>query len=83
MIDLGRNDIITKVTLLSSHLALPREGHLESSSACYGPCWSEIQSQMVYDPSNPEIDHCKFKECDWSEFYRDAKQAISINAPEP
>ena len=29
MIELGRIYIITKVSLLSSHVALPREGHLE------------------------------------------------------
>ena len=27
MIDLGRIDIITELSLLSSHVALPREGH--------------------------------------------------------
>ena len=27
IIELGRNDIITNVLLLSSHVALPREGH--------------------------------------------------------
>ena len=31
----------------------------------------------------PEIDHSVFKECDWLEFYRDAKEAIPVNAPEP
>ena len=31
MIELGRIDIITKVLLLSSHVALPKEGHLETA----------------------------------------------------
>ena len=31
MIELGRIDIITKVSLLSSQVALPREGHLEAA----------------------------------------------------
>ena len=30
MIELGRIDIITEVSLLSSHMALPIEGHLEA-----------------------------------------------------
>ena len=34
IINLGRIDIITKVSLFSSHVALPREGHLDA--------WSEI-----------------------------------------
>ena len=29
-VELGRVDIITEVSLLASHLALPREGHLEA-----------------------------------------------------
>ena len=31
MIELGRIDIITEVSLLLSHVALPREGHLEAA----------------------------------------------------
>ena len=40
-------------------------------------------SRLVYDPLYPEIDHSVFKECDWSEFYRDVKEAVPVNAPEP
>ena len=43
----------------------------------------KYNSRLVYDPSYPEIDHSVFKECDWSEFYRDAKEAIPVNAPKP
>ena len=31
IIEIGRTEIITKVTLLSSHTALPREAHLEAA----------------------------------------------------
>ena len=31
MIELGRVDIMMEVSLLSSHVALPREGHLEAA----------------------------------------------------
>ena len=37
--------------------------------------------RLVYDPTYPEIDHSVFKECDLSEFYTDAKEAIPVNAP--
>ena len=37
----------------------------------------------MYDPSYPEIDHNVFKKWDWSEFYRDAKEAVPMNAAEP
>ena len=29
------------------------------------------------------IQNSVFKQCDWSEFYRDAKEIIPMNAPEP
>ena len=31
MVEVGRIDIMTKVLLWSSHVALPREGHLEAA----------------------------------------------------
>ena len=39
-------------------------------------------SRLVYDPLYPEKDHSVFKECYWSEFCRDAKEAIPINVPD-
>ena len=40
-------------------------------------------SRLVYDPSYSEIDHNVFKKIVWSEFYRDAIDAITINDTEP
>ena len=40
-------------------------------------------SRLVCDPFYPEMDHSVFKKCDQSEFYRDAKEAIPMNAAEP
>ena len=37
--------------------------------------------RLGYYPLYPEIDHNVFKECDWSEFYRDVNKTISINTP--
>ena len=39
-------------------------------------------SRLVFDTSYQEIDHSVFKKCDWSEFNRDAKESIPMNAPE-
>ena len=83
MIELERIDIITEVSLLSSHVALPKEGHLEATVHFMAHVGQRYDSRLVYDPSYPEIDHNDFKECDWSDFYRDAKEAVSVNASEP
>ena len=82
MIKLGRMDIITKVLLLSSHVALPREGHLDTAVHLIAHDGQRYNSRLVYDPSYPEIDHSVFKKCDWSEFFRDSKEALPMNAPE-
>ena len=81
MIELGRIDIITKVLLLSSHVALPREGYLEAVVHVMAHVGLRYNSRLVYDPSYPEVYHGNFKKCDWSEFYRDAKEAMQMNAP--
>ena len=37
----------------------------------------------VYNFSHLEIHHSVFNDCDWSESYRDAMEAIPVHAPEP
>ena len=83
MIKLGRIDIITKVSLLSSHVALHREGHLEAAIHIMAHVGQRYNSRLVYDPLYLEIDHNFLKKCDWSEFYGDAKEAIPMNTQEP
>jgi hypothetical protein len=40
-------------------------------------------SSMVFDWTYLELDESVFQECDWSEFYPDAKEAIPPNMLEP
>ena len=75
MIELGRIDIITKVSLLSSHVALLREGHLDAAVHVMAYDGQRYNSRLVYDPFL-EIYQSVFKKCDWSEFY---KEAIPVN----
>ena len=81
MVDLERIDILTEVSLLSSHVALPREGHLDVAVHTMAHVGQRYNSRLVYDPSYPETDDNIFKKCDWSEFYRNAK-VIPGNASE-
>ena len=57
--------IITKVSLLSSHLALPREEHLDAVMHFLTCSGQRYNSRLVYDPSYPEKDCSIFKKCDW------------------
>ncbi len=83
MVELGRVDIITEVSVLASHLALPREGHLEAVFHLFGYLKRKHNTRMIFDPTPPTIGMGAFKECDWKHFYGELKEAVPPNAPEP
>ena len=60
MIKLGRIDIITKVSLLSSHVVLPREGQLDAAVHVMAHVGQRYNYRLVHDPSCPETDHSFF-----------------------
>ena len=60
MVELGRVDICTEVSMMSSHLALPREGHLEAVFHMFEYLKKNHNSEMVFDPSEPDIDMSDF-----------------------
>jgi hypothetical protein len=82
-VELGRVDIITEVSTLSSHLALPREGHLEALLHLFAYLNKKHNACIILDPSYPTIDMTVFKECDWKHFYGNVHEAIPPNAPPP
>ena len=80
-VELGRIDMITEVSLLSSHLALPREGHLEAVHHLFAYLEKKHNARMVFDPTYPDIELDDFKECDWKPMYGDVTEAIPPNRP--
>jgi len=54
------------------NLALPREGHLQELYHMFAYLKKYHNSEMVFDPSEPDIDESQFQEKDWttSEFGR-------------
>jgi hypothetical protein len=83
MIEIGRIDIATEVSLLSSNLAYPQEGHLEAALHVMAYLKAKHNSRLVFDPSYPDIDHSSFHQCDWKEFYGDVTEALPHDAPQP
>ena len=81
MVELGRIDAITEISMLASHLALPREGHLEALLRVMGYMKAKHNARMIFDPTYPEIDYGDFKSHDWTNFYGDVKEPIPPNAP--
>ena len=84
MVEIGRVDIITEVSEMSSYLAMPREGHLDSVIHIYSYLKCHHNCRMIFDPTYPTIEQEQFKDnCDWKEMYGDVKEAIPPNAPKP
>jgi hypothetical protein len=82
-IELGRVDILLETSLMSQHLALPREGHLEQALHIVGYLKSHPKFRILFDSSKPRVNEKWFQQYDWIDFYRDAKEAIPLNMPEP
>ena len=82
-VELGRVDIATEVSLHSSHLALPREGHLLTALHVMGYLCLKHNSRLIFDPTYPIIDESRFPRHDWTEFYGDIHEAIPDNIPPP
>jgi hypothetical protein len=60
MVELGRIDIAPKISLLSSHLAYPREGHLEAALHVMAYLKQKHNSRLIFDPTYPDIDMSSF-----------------------
>ncbi len=82
-IELGRIDIHIEVSMLASFLVQPREGHLDQCLHIFAYLKKHKCSMMVFDDNLPDIDEQRFRPADWTEFYKDATEAIPLNAPEP
>ena len=82
-IELGRVDLAMEVSMMSSHLALPREGHLQQLYHVFGYLKAKPKRTLAFDPQHPDIDESRFVKCDWTDFYRGAKEPIPGDAPEP
>ena len=83
MVELGRVDIITEVSELSSQFALPCEGHLEAVFRIYLYLKYKKNTLMVYDPSYPIVPEDKFPKHDWNNFYGEVKEQMPPLMPEP
>ena len=83
MLELGRVDIITEVSILAWQTAAPCMGHLDAALHVMSYLKMKHNARMVYDPSYPKIDMSDFKTNDWTEFYGPVKEPVPPNAPPP
>ena len=70
IVELARINICLEVSMMSSHLALLREGHLDQVFQIFTYLKKYHNAELVYDPSDPVVNEHEFEQRDWmaSEF---------------
>ena len=81
-------DINVEASMILSHLVMPREGHLQELFHVFGYLHKHMNSEMVFDPSEPDIDMNSFPKQDWSySIYsspgEEVKEVLPPNMPTP
>jgi hypothetical protein len=66
MLEFGRVDTCLETSMVYSHLALPREGHLVQVYHMFAYLKKYHNSEMVFDPGDPAIDESVFERRDWT-----------------
>eukprot|EP00957_Ditylum_brightwellii_P177812 13544530-Ditylum_brightwellii.AAC.1 len=85
MVELGRIDICLEVSMMSSHLVMPREGHMVEVLRIFAHQRKYHNTVLVFDPSGPVVDELAFEQRDLTsgEFgHAQGKEEISTNMPE-
>jgi hypothetical protein len=82
-VELGRVDVLLEVALMSTYMAMPREGHLQQLYQIFGNLKIYPKRKIAFDPQHPAIKERMFRKCDWTDFYRDVKEAIPGDMPVP
>ena len=66
IVEIGRIDITSEISMLSSHLVLPRKGHLEEVFHVFSYLNKHMNSEIIFDPTTPEVDMDIFQKQYWS-----------------
>jgi hypothetical protein len=84
-VELGRVDICTEVSMMAAHCAMPRKGHLDAVWHMFAYLKKHDKSKMVFDSRSPtfSVKTNELPRPDWSDFYKDVKEQVPHDAPEP
>lgn len=83
MCEIGRLDICTETSMLSSYSAMPREGHLKAALHIFAYLKHHPNTRLVFDAASPTFAKDQFMKCDWGPEYGDVQEALPPDAPEP
>ena len=82
MVEIGRVNIITEVSIMASHISMPIEGKLEAVLHVFSFLCQHYKSRMAFDPTYPNINTSDFKEYKCKDFYGELKEAIPPSSHE-
>ncbi len=85
IVELGQIDIDCEVSMMSSHMALPREGHLKELFHIFAYLKAHANAEMVFDPTPILPDKSLFEQEDWSYspyVYESLNEELPSNMPE-
>ena len=88
IVELGRVDICCEISMMSSHLAIPRKRHLEEVLHMFAYLKSHAHSEMVFDPSQVEFDKHLLPNKDWgysiyAQAASDSQEELLPDMPKP
>jgi hypothetical protein len=66
IVELGSINICLETSMLSLHLAMPRQGHLAQTYHVFAYLKKYYNTKMVFDPSDPVVDKAAFDQKDWT-----------------
>ena len=75
-------DIISEASIMASYMVSPRQGYLDQVYHVFAYLKLHHNCEIVFDPTETEINLSDFSEKDWSTSYG-AKEVLSTNTPEP
>eukprot|EP00957_Ditylum_brightwellii_P201933 15327869-Ditylum_brightwellii.AAC.1 len=64
VVELGRIDMCLEVSLMSSHLVMPREGHMIEVLRIFAHIRKYHNTELVFDPHEPAVDELAFEQID-------------------
>jgi hypothetical protein len=70
---MGHIDIITEVSMLSTYICLPREGHLEAVFHVFSYLGLHHNARVMFDSTYPDVYMGTFIKTDWNSMYVDVK----------
>ena len=83
IVELGRVDITTEASMMASCMALPRQGHLDQLFHMFAYLKYNHNSEMVFDPSEPDVDESLFNKYNWDQsLHGECNEDIPDNVPE-